>query len=110
MPRGPKAVALELSDAERGELHRLPRRHRVGAGTRPEHSGRAGVYEPGVSNVGVATALGGGRQAMTTWRGRFAEHRLEGLTMRHDPGCCAALVTTRSSSRSPQRLLNTCRQ
>ena len=30
MPRGPKAVALDLSEAERGELHRLLRRRGVG--------------------------------------------------------------------------------
>ena len=35
--------------------------------------------EPGATNLGVAEALGISRQTMATWRGRFAERRLEGL-------------------------------
>jgi transposase len=35
--------------------------------------------EPGATNLGVAEALGVSRQTVATWRGRFAEHRLEGL-------------------------------
>jgi transposase len=34
---------------------------------------------PGATNRGVAEALGVARPTVATWRGRFAEHRLEGL-------------------------------
>jgi transposase len=80
MPRGPKAVALELSEAERGELHRLLRRHGVGQALAQRIRVVLACAEPGATNLGVATALGVSRQAVATWRRRFAEHRLEGLT------------------------------
>jgi transposase-like protein len=35
--------------------------------------------KPGATNLGVAGALGVARQTVATWRGRFAEHRLEGM-------------------------------
>jgi transposase len=80
MPRGPKAVALELSEAEWGELHRLLRRHGVGQALAQRIRVVLACAEPGATNLGVATALGVSRQTVATWRGRFAEHRLEGLT------------------------------
>jgi transposase len=80
MPRGPKAVALELSEAERGELHRLLRRHGVGQALAQRIRVVLACAEPGATNLGVATALGVSRQTVATWRERFAEHRLEGLT------------------------------
>ncbi len=79
MPRGPKAVALELSEAERGELHRLLRRHGVGQALAQRIRVVLACAEPGATNLGVATLLGVSRQTVATWRGRFAEHRLEGL-------------------------------
>jgi transposase len=80
MPRGPKAVALEVSEAERGELHRLLRRRGVGQALAQRIRVVLACAEPGATNLGVATALGVSRQTVATWRGRFAEHRLEGLT------------------------------
>src|SRR3954447_2399810 len=80
MPRGPKAVALDVSEAERGELHRLLRRRGVGQALAQRIRVVLACAEPGATNLGVAAALGFSRQTVATWRGRFAEHRLEGLT------------------------------
>jgi transposase len=80
MSRGPKAVALELAEAERAELRRLLRRRGVGQALAQRIRVVLACAEPGATNLGVATALGVSRQTVATWRGRFAEHRLEGLT------------------------------
>ncbi len=80
MPRGPKAVALELSEGERAELARPLRRRGVGQALAQRIRVVLACAEPGATNLGVARALGVGRQTVATWRGRFAEHRLEGLT------------------------------
>jgi transposase len=80
MSRGPKAVALELAEAERAELRRLPRRRGVGQALAQRIRVVLACAEPGATNLGVAAALGVSRQTVATWRGRFAEHRLEGLT------------------------------
>ncbi len=80
MPRGPKAVALELSEGERAELARPLRRRGVGQALAQRIRVVLACAEPGATNLGVARAMGVGRQTVATWRGRFAEHRLEGLT------------------------------
>jgi transposase len=77
--RGPKAVLLELSEAERTELRRLLRRRGVGQALAQRIRVVLACAEPGATNRGVAEALGVSRQTVATWRGRFAEHRLEGL-------------------------------
>ncbi len=79
MPRGPKAVPLELTEAERTELRRLLRRRGVGQALAQRVRVVLACAEPGATNLGVAGALGVSRQTVATWRGRFAEHRLEGL-------------------------------
>src|SRR3954447_21440881 len=79
MPRGPKAVALELSEAEWSELHRLLRRRGVGQALAQRIRVVLACAEPGATNLGVAAALGVSRQTVALWRGRFAAHRLEGL-------------------------------
>ena len=79
MSRGPRAVALELSEAERAELRRLLRRRGVGQALAQRVRVVLACAEPGATNLGVARALGVSRQTVATWRGRFAEHRLEGL-------------------------------
>jgi transposase len=79
MSRGPKAVALELTEAERAELHRLLRRRGVGQALAQRIRVVLACAEPGATNLGVAAALDVSRQTVATWRGRFAEHRLEGL-------------------------------
>jgi transposase len=42
--------------------------------------------EPGATNAGVARALGVSRPSVTTWRARFAAHRLDGLVDVPRPG------------------------
>lgn len=79
MSRGPKAVALDLTEAERAELHRLLRRRGVGQALAQRIRVVLACAEPGATNFGVAETLGVSRQTVATWRGRFAEHRLEGL-------------------------------
>ena len=79
MSRGPRAVPLELSEAERAELRRLLRRRGVGQALAQRVRVVLACAEPGATNLGVARALGVSRQTVATWRGRFAEHRLEGL-------------------------------
>jgi FixJ family two-component response regulator len=84
MSRGPKAVALALTEAERAELHRLLRRRGVGQALAQRIRVVLACAEPGATNLGVAEALGVSRQTVAAWRGRFA-----------------ALVTKRSSAWSP---------
>ena len=86
MSRGPKAVALELTEAERAELRRLLRRHGVGQALAQRIRVVLACAEPGATNLGVAEALGVSRQTVATWRGRFAAHRLEGLADAPRPG------------------------
>jgi len=79
MSRGPKALVLELAEAERAELQRLLRRRGVGQALAQRIRVVLTCAEPGATNLGVAKALGVSRQTVATWRQRFAEHRLEGL-------------------------------
>jgi transposase len=78
--RGPKAVPLELTEAERAELRRLLRRRGAGQALAQRIRVVLACAEPGATNLGVAEALGVSRPTVATWRRRFAEHRLEGLT------------------------------
>jgi transposase len=77
--RGPKAVALELSEAERAELQRLLRRRGVGQALAQRARVVLACAEPGATNLGVAKRLGISRPTVAMWRKRFAEHRAEGL-------------------------------
>ena len=79
MSRGPKAVALALSEHEQGEVQRLLRRHGTGQALAQRLRIILACAEPGATNLGVATALGVSRQTVALWRGRFAASRLEGL-------------------------------
>jgi transposase len=77
--RGPKAVALELTDAEHEALENLVRRRNVGQALAQRARVVLACAAPGATNLGVAKALGVSRPTVATWRGRFAAHRLEGL-------------------------------
>ncbi len=79
MSRGPKAVPLELSEVERTELRRLVRRRGVGQALAQRIRVVLACAEPGATNLGVSRRLGVSRPTVSTWRGRFAEHRLGGL-------------------------------
>jgi transposase len=84
--RGPKAVALELSEAERAELQRLLRRRGVGQALAQRARVVLACAEPGATNLGVAKRLGISRPTVAMWRKRFAEHRVEGLVDAPRPG------------------------
>ena len=86
MPRGPRAAAVDLTAGERAELERLLRRRGVGQALAQRVRIVSACAEPGATNPGVATALGVSRPTVATWRRRFAQHRLEGLTDAPRPG------------------------
>src|SRR3954451_9996712 len=79
MSRGPKAVPLDLSQQEQGEIQRLLRRHGTGQALVSRLRIILACAEPGATNLGVASALKVSRQTVALWRGRFAAGRLEGL-------------------------------
>jgi transposase len=79
MSRGPKAVALDLSESEQAALQRLLRRHGTGQALAQRLRVILACAQPGATNLGVATALKVSRQTVALWRARFATHRLEGL-------------------------------
>src|SRR4051812_31520410 len=79
MSRGPKAVALDLSEQEQGEVQRLLRRHGTGQALAQRLRIILACAEPRATNRGGATALGVRRQPVALWRSRFAAARLGGL-------------------------------
>jgi transposase len=79
MPPGPKALALELTEAERAELQRQLCQRGVDQALARRIRIVLACAEPGASNLSVAEALGVSRQTVVTWRGRFAKQRVEGL-------------------------------
>src|SRR5688500_13549466 len=84
--RGPKAVALELTDVERAALTHLIRRRNVGQALAQRARIVLACAEPGATNLGIAKTLGVSRPTVATWRRRFAAHRLEGLVDAPRPG------------------------
>jgi transposase len=79
MAPGPKPIPLALSDEERLALEGLVRRRNVGQALAQRARIVLACAEPGATNSGVARALGVSRPSVTTWRARFAAHRLDGL-------------------------------
>lgn len=79
MAHGPKALALELTSAERVALENLIRRRKVGQALAQRARVVLACAEPEATNLGVARALGVSRPTVALWRQRFALHRLEGL-------------------------------
>ena len=74
----PKAMRVELSEAERAELTARLRRRKVARGD----AVRAEIVllaADGMTNQAIAERLGITRVTVTTWRKRFAEQRLDGL-------------------------------
>jgi transposase len=86
MARGPKAIALHLSEHERAELERIVRRRCAGQALVQRARIVLACAEPGATNAGVARQLKVSRPSVTTWRARFAAHRLDGLVDVPRPG------------------------
>ena len=101
MSCGPKAVALTLTEVGRAELQCLLRRCGIGQALAQWIRVVLACAEPGATNLRVAETLGVSRQAVATWRGRFAEHRLEGWWTRRARGRRGPSVTRQSSAWSP---------
>lgn len=77
MARGPKATAIHSSEDERAELERIIRRRRTGQALVQRARIVLACGEPDATNAGVARALSVRRPSVTTWRARFAAHRLD---------------------------------
>ena len=84
MARG-KAVAINLTETERGELDALLRRH----GTTQALALRARIVllaADGLTNSAIAAGLGIDKHTVGKWRNRFAAARLDGLHDEPRPG------------------------
>lgn len=77
--RGPRPTEILLSEQERTQLQSWARGRSVAAGlaTRSRIVLAAADAE---TNTAIAHRVGVSRPTVTTWRARFAEHRLSGLT------------------------------
>lgn len=81
----PTAVEIVLSDEERAQLESWERR-RTSAQALAERSRIVLAASEGLKNTEIAQRLGVGREMVTKWRNRFAEHRLDGLSDEPRPG------------------------
>ena len=79
------AVAIELSDQERAQLEAWSRR-RTSAQALALRARIVLQAADGLKNSEIAERLGVSRPTVTTWRSRFAEHRLDGLLDEPRPG------------------------
>ncbi|WP_039880399.1 IS630 family transposase, partial [Gordonia rubripertincta] len=83
--RGPRAVDIVLTDDERRELEGWARRRTTASGL-AMRSRIVLAAADGGSNTEVAQRLGLNRGTVRRWRGRFVEHRCEGLLDEPRPG------------------------
>jgi len=83
--RGPKAVEITLSDAEREQLVRWTRRRKSAQALALRCRIVLGAAA-GASNVRLAQRLGVSVPTVRKWRGRFASDRLDGLVDEPRPG------------------------
>jgi transposase len=79
------AVAIELSEDERAQLETWTRR-RTSAQALAQRARIVLAAAEGLKNTEIADRLGISRNMATTWRARFAEHRLDGLLDEPRPG------------------------
>lgn len=81
----PKAVPIVLDEQARGRLQRLARSQ-----TAPVRTARRArivlAAAEGVGNEQIAAELGCSPNTVRTWRARFAEHGIDGLTDARRPG------------------------
>lgn len=78
-------VQIELSEDERAQLERWARRH-TSAQALALRSRVVLLAADGLNNSEIAERLGVHRPMVRKWRGRFAEHRLDGLSDEPRPG------------------------
>src|SRR3954466_12933283 len=78
-------VGIDLTDEERARLESWARR-RTSAQAVALRSRIVLLAAEGLNNTEIAGRLGVHRPMVRKWRGRFAEHRLEGLTDEPRPG------------------------
>jgi transposase len=78
-------VPIELSEDERAQLESWARRH-TSAQALALRSRVVLLAAEGLNNTEIAGRLGLYRPMVRKWRGRFAEHRLDGLTDEPRPG------------------------
>jgi FixJ family two-component response regulator len=76
--RGPKPIAVELSDIERVTLAQWARRRKT-AQALAQRSRIILACANGGPNTEIAAELGVARDTVAKWRGRFVTHRLDGL-------------------------------
>src|ERR1700761_5117124 len=81
----PKAVGIELSEAEAAELASRCRRRKVARADAMRAEIVLLAYE-GFTNSAIAERLGITRLTVGTWRRRFAQSRLDGLADEPRPG------------------------
>jgi transposase len=81
----PIAVEIVLSEEERAQLESWERR-RTSAQALAERSRIVLAAAEGLKNTEIAERLGVGREMVTKWRNRFAQHRLDGLSDEPRPG------------------------
>ena len=79
------AVQIELSEDERAQLEAWTRR-RLSAQALARRSRIVLAAAEGLRNTEIAERLGVSRNMAATWRSRFAEQRLDGLTDEPRPG------------------------
>jgi transposase len=79
------AVQIELSEQERLQLEAWTRR-RTSAQALAQRSRIVLLAAEGLKNTEIAKRVGVSRNMAATWRSRFAEHRLDGLTDEPRPG------------------------
>ena len=78
-------VGIELTDDERAQLESWARR-RTSAQALALRSRIVLLAADGLNNTAIAGRLGVHRPMVRKWRGRFAEHRLDGLSDEPRPG------------------------
>lgn len=83
--RGARPAQIELNEQEHGQLLSWSRRRTSAAGLAMRSKIVLAAAEGG-TNTEIAARLGVSRPTVTTWRNRFAQHRLDGLVDEPRPG------------------------